>query len=267
MEPDEETFENVQFLTGSPLRWAVLDALCATPARPCELRDEVDATRTTIQRILAGFQDRQWITKRDRAYCATVTGYRVRDAYESLLGEVARAREFGPVATYLDPIASELPDELVTAGTLVRGTDQSPLAAYRHFEERFRSAEGNVKACSPIIASSFNEIGVELLENDVEIDFVIDEGVLEQASNAFPEALQRGFDDENIEISVDRDAIEYGLLVDDRGVCLGLYDDSNNLRAVLESDDDAVREWALETFEERRSRASPLATLLSKQPE
>ena len=87
----DDGHDGAQYLAGSPVRVAILRALRDDPRRPAELTDAVDATRTTVQRILGGFRERDWVVKRDAAYRVTPTGERVHDAYETLLAEVGRA--------------------------------------------------------------------------------------------------------------------------------------------------------------------------------
>ena len=128
MQDDDVAFGDVQFLTGSPQRRNVLKALCEEPARPHELCADIDATRTTIQRILAGFRERQWVVKYDGDYRPTVTGRRICQQYEALLGELRLAREFGPLAAHLGPVANDLPIEALERGQLTVSDEGSPLA-------------------------------------------------------------------------------------------------------------------------------------------
>lgn len=254
---------DLQFLTGSPARFAVLSALAESAARPCELRDQVDATRTTIQRILAGYSDRQWVRKVDRQYRLTLTGRRVYERYDALVAETERAREFGPLAQHLGPIGDDLPDVVFEAGRITVSSEQTPLAAVNQLTDWFSDAEGTVKTVSPIVAAMFNDTAAELLEAGTRIESIIDHNVLERSEREFDDALARGIDDESIEFYVSESSLEFGLVVDDRGCCLGAYDDDNNLRVTLVVEDSAAREWALDQFDQCREDATPLEAVLS----
>jgi len=159
MQQDQAEYGDVQFLTGSPHRRAVLAALCDEPARPHELCDDIDATRTTIQRILAGFRERQWVVKHHGDYRATVTGRRVCEQYETLHDEITRARRFGPLAAHLGPVADDLPVEALATGRLTVSEEGNPLAALSRFTEWLQEVEGEMCAISPVVAQPFNEIG------------------------------------------------------------------------------------------------------------
>ncbi|MDS0277587.1 MarR family transcriptional regulator [Halomicroarcula sp. S1AR25-4] len=264
MQPGTEDFEDVQFLTGSPQRYGVLSSLCESSARPCELCDEVDATRTTIQRILAGFRERQWVVKRDGEYRPTVTGRRVCEQYQSLLSEIERARDFGPLATHLDTIDDDLPTEALESGRLTVGSDGNPLAAVNRFTEWFRAVDGDVRAVSPIVAQPFNEVGAELLASGTSIEFVIDQTVLERSEQEYGEALERGLDHDRISIYIHEDPLMFGLVVDGASrCCLAAYDEHNNIRALLETGGAEVVDWATGVFERHRDRAKPLSAVYS----
>lgn len=262
--PSDAVYGDVQFLTGSPQRWAVMSALDEAPARPCELCEQVEATRTTIQRILSGFGDRQWVRKVDSEYRLTLTGRRVYDRYETLLAETERARELGPVAEHLGSIGDDIPDVVLDAGRITVSAEQSPLAAATHVTDWFADAEGDIRTISPIVASMFNETAAELLEEGKQITSIIDHNVLEHSADEFGEAIKEGIENGGIGIHVYESSLEFGLLVDDRGCCLGVYDDDNNLRATLTVEEPAARRWASEQFERHLADSVPLEQVISK---
>lgn len=264
MQQDQQAYEDIQFLTGSPQRRSVLSALCEEPGRPCELQERVDATRTTIHRILAGFLDRQWAVKRDGEYRATVTGRQMCTRYEALLSAAERARECGPFAANLGPLADELPASALECGRLTGSSDGDPLAPVSRLTEWFRAADGDVSAVSPIVAEPFNEVGAELLESGVEIEYVIDREVLERSRERYAEELAFGRDHDRINIYVHDDPLEIGLVVDDSRCCVVAYDDDGNARATLEATDDVTYQWARAAYERRRERAEPIAEVIEE---
>jgi predicted transcriptional regulator len=263
--PDDTAFEDCQFLTGSPQRFAVLAQLRERPARPTDLCDTVDATRTTIQRILAGFSERQWVVKRDGEYRLTVTGERVFDQYTALMSEVERARAVGPLAAHLGSIAADLPADLLDPDCLTTSSEQNPLAAIGRFTDWLSEVEGDVRAISPIVTSVFNDVAVELLETGTHIEFIIDHSVLERSESDFSDALQRSVEHENVDTYVHDAPLDIGLALDRSRVCLAAYDDRNNVRAIAESDAKAVYSWAETVFDRYKERSQPLEAVLSVQ--
>ncbi len=263
MQPDQVAYEDVKFLTGSPQRCSVLSTLCESPARPCELCEAVDASRTTIQRILAGFRERQWVRKHDGKYRATVTGRRVCEQYRALLSATEQAREFGPLATHLGPLADDLPPVALAEGELTISSEGNPLAAVMEFAEWFRNVEGDVRAISPIVAEPFNEVGAELLASGTKIEFVIDQTVLERSEAEYPTELEEGLQSDQIDIYIHEEPLSFGVVVDEERCCLAAYDEHNNVRAMLSSENDEMYDWASVVYERRRERAQPLAARYS----
>jgi len=261
MQQDQAVYGDVQFLTGSPHRRAVLSALCDEPARPHELCADVDVTRTTIQRILAGFRERQWVVKHDGNYRATVTGRRVCAQYETLHEELTRAQRFGPLAAHLGPVADDLPVGALESGRLTVSEDGSPLAVLSRFTEWLGAVEGEMYAISPVVAQPFNEIGAELLSGDTSIEFVIDSAVLEQSRDQYESDLELGRDHDQMSIYVHETPLSIGVAFDDERCCVVAYDDGNNLRAMLEAGAGELYDWTTEVFERHRERSVPLATL------
>jgi len=262
MQQDQPVYGDIQFLTGSSKRRDVLARLCAEPARPSELCEDIDVTRTTIQRILAGFRERQWAVKHEGDYRATVTGRRVYEQYESLRTEVERAQRFGPLAAHLGPIADDLPAAALADSTLTVSEEGRPLAPLSRFTEWFQAVEGDFYAISPVVAQPFNEIGMELLDGETTIDFIIDSTVLEQSKAQYESELQFGVQHDQIAIYVHESPLAVGVAFDDSRSCVVAYDDASNIKAMLETTNGEVREWAATVFDRHRERSVPLAEAL-----
>ena len=265
MQQDQGVYGDVQFLTGSPHRRAVLDALCDEPARPHELCADINVTRTTIQRILAGFRERQWVVKRDGDYRATVTGRRVCERYRALHEEVTRAQRFGSLTAHLGPAADDLPVAALESGRLTVSEDGNPLAVLSRFTDWLGAVEGDMRAISPVVAQPFNEIGAELLDRETSIEFVIDSTVLEQSRTNYESELEFGVDHDQITIHVHEAPLSIGVAVDDERCCVVAYDDGNNLKAMLEAGDGELYDWTVEVFERHRERSAPLSRLYSEE--
>jgi len=257
--------DDIQFLTGSRHRAEILDELCTEPLRPTELCDRVNATRTTIQRILAGFRDRKWVEKCDGDYRATVTGQRINERYQAFRTTVERAERFAPIATHLGAIGEDLPPAAFESGTITAASDQEPLAAVDRVVEWLRESRGqHLRTATPIVARAFNETAAALLEDGLSVDMVIDHGVLERSEESFEPALERGRTDDRISVSVNPDPLPAGLMCRSDRAGVVVYDGTNNVRAVLESSDPAVVDWVDEEFERIKADARPLETVLGE---
>jgi predicted transcriptional regulator len=240
----------VQYLAGSPVRIAVLRTLRREPRRPAELTDAVDATRTTVQRILGGFRERDWVVKQGADYHVTPTGERVYNAYEGLLDEVDLARRYGRFAAELERVDAGFPAEAIGAGELTVATDQNPLAAVDRLTELLHEGSGaEIRAVSPVVVQQFNRAAAAALDDGSAVELVIDRDVVETSVADFEPATDRALDDERATVYVSSDPIEYGLFQCDGVACVTAYDRQNNPRCVLESTDPVVAEWVADRFD------------------
>jgi predicted transcriptional regulator len=253
-----------QYLAGSPVRVAVLRTLRREPRRPAALTDAVDATRTTVQRILGGFRERDWVVKRDAAYHVTATGERVHDAYETLLDEVELADRYGGFAADLERVGAGFPPEALDDGELTVATDRNPLAAVDRITDLLREGgDAEIRAVSPVVIQQFNRAAATALDAGAEVELVIDRDVVDASVADFEAATDRALDDDDAAVYVSPEPIEYGLFEYGDIACVMAYDRRNNPRCVLESTDPAVVEWVDDRFESLVADARRLSGVLS----
>lgn len=264
---DDAPHRDARYLAGSPVRIAVLRELDAEPLRPAALTERVDATRTTVQRSLAGFRERDWVRKVDARYRLTATGDRMRAAYEDLLAEAERAREVGPLVANADAFEAGLPPAALEAGEVIVADGRDPFAPIDRFLDVFADAEGgHVRAVSPIVSRAFNETAAELLAADTTIDLVIDRAVVAASESDFEPALRRAIENGSVSVYVHPEPIETGLCAFEDTSCLAAYDDGNNMRALLSSDAPVVRDWVRNRIDEALERSRPLQAVLDGGP-
>jgi len=256
---------DARYLAGSPVRVAVLRTLRDEPCRPAALTDAVDATRTTVQRILAGFREREWVVKRDAEYHVTATGERIHDAYEALLAEIDCADRYGGFAADLERANVESPASALEHGEITAATDRDPLAALDRVVELIRLANGaTIRAISPIVTNQYNEAAASALDEGASVELVIDRAVLETSIEEFRQATDRARFDDNAAVYVASESIGYGVFKYDDLACVIAYDDANNPRYVFESTDPSVIEWAETRFESLVADAMPLSVAVEE---
>lgn len=262
---DESTHEDARYLAGSPQRVAMLGALCESSYRPTDLTEEVDAARTTVQRVLSGFLDRHWAVKREGRYRATITGRRVHEQYAGLLAELERARDVGALACHLGGLAEDLPAGTLDDAAVTLATDQEPLAAVDRLLTWFDETDADhVRGLSPVVARTYNEAASGLIERGVRVDLVIDEATLERSIAQFRAATERGVEADRANVFVVSDPLPFGLVVGAATACLGIYDDENNLRGLVVLEDDDRVEWARDRYERFRTASVPLGEALDE---
>ncbi|MDZ5812235.1 transcriptional regulator [Halorubrum sp. AD140] len=261
----DDGHDGAQYLAGSPVRVSILRTLRREPRRPADLTDAVDATRTTVQRILGGFRERDWVVKRDAAYRVTPTGKRVHEAYETLLDEVALADRYGRFAADLERVDAGLPPEALDAGELTVATDRNPLAAVDRLTELLREGrDAEIRAVSPIVIQQFNRAAAAALDAGAEVELVIDRDVAETSVSEFGPATDRALDDDDATVYVSPEPIEYGLFKRDDVACVTAYDRRNNPRCVFESTEPIVTEWVDDRFESLVADARRLSAVVEE---
>ena len=261
----DDGHDGAQYLAGSPVRVAILRALREEPRRPAELTDAVDATRTTVQRILAGFRERDWVVKRDADYRVTPTGERVHDAYETLLTEVERAERYGRFAETVERVGVDFPPAGIPDSDLTVASDQNPLAVVDRLTDLLRESHGaEIRAVSPVVLQQFNDAAAAALDGGANVELIIDRDVLDTSVAEFGPATDRALNDDDAAVYVSAEPIEYGLVRCDDVACVTAYDERNTPRCVLESTDQTVVEWVDETFVGLRESATRLSSVVER---
>ncbi|WP_418281262.1 helix-turn-helix transcriptional regulator [Halorubrum sp. DTA98] len=252
-----------QYLAGSPARVAILRALRTEPRRPAALTDAVDATRTTVQRILAGFRDRNWVIKRDGAYHVTSSGRRVHDAYEDLLTAVDCAERYGSFIAEVERLDDEFPVEGLESGALTVADDRDPLAAVDRVVDLLRASDSDeIRSVSPIVTQRYNEAAAETLDDGARIELIVDGDVVEASVADFGPETDRALADDDAAVYVAPEPIEYGLFRDDDVACVVAHDERNSPRCVFESSEPEILDWVDDRYAELRASAVPLSDVV-----
>lgn len=100
----QSSLADVEFLVRSESRVEVLEALAESPRTREELGNATEASRTTLSRMIADFEDRDWLRRPDRAYHLTSEG-------EFVANEMTRLLENMEAAERLDGTLEWLPTD------------------------------------------------------------------------------------------------------------------------------------------------------------
>ncbi len=256
--------EHINYLAGSPYRPEILAMLCEDDLRPAELTAEIDVTRTTVQRILAGFTERNWLMKRNGAYRATATGRRLYETYETLSQEVARAETYGPLAVNAEEAVDVLAPEIFTQTTATVATNRNPLAPIERYFGIVSDAEKSVRQFAPIVTTEAADIVDRTLADSIPFSMIIDTELFETMQLQFPETLERWNNNSHFAFAVSQSPIEYGLSIIDDIVLVGSIDQGQNLEILVEGTHPDLFDKSTSFYEQRWAESTPGATLLSE---
>lgn len=147
--PPDDILEDIAYLSRSGNRVAVLELLTMGPHTPREIREVVDASRSTIRRILAELVERGWAERSaDGDIVATEMGEHVVNAFTPLIGSMRAIRDLDDAVDWLP--ADELSIDLhyFSDATVRRGERNSPSAEASYLHNRLRDASSLVNLTS-----------------------------------------------------------------------------------------------------------------------
>jgi predicted transcriptional regulator len=250
--------EQVRFLARADSRVNALSALAdADSATQRELRDDLDASRTTVSRALQSLADQGWVVESDGTYRLTPTGCVVAEEFTDLLSTVKSVDELAAFLRWF-PSDVDAPDFHEASDVdVTTPTDADPYAPARSQTEILRDAD-RLRALLPATDRESTETLVEqVTERGLEVASVVSpavEATLE--SEDFAPLVRDLLETDRATIHVAPEPVPFYLgLAADGTVQVGVADDEGFPRALLQTTDDEVREWAERLYEEYRAAA------------
>lgn len=255
----ESALDDIAFLANSENRVAVFEALYDAPRSRDELRDEIDASRVTIARILRELEERDWIEQTSQEYAVTPSGRWLCAEFTDLIDEVKAEHRLREVLRWF-------PSDLLTFDVrclrnaeiiLLDGSDS--MALTRRIIEFHRSGDrvrGIARESAPIFIENQWELTVQ---GDTRVELVITPDIVDSIENHSPTAryFRDMLDDENARYFVHEDIpISVGIV--NGSVGINLADEQGLLKGGLKTDDETVYEWAVGLFETYREKATPV---------
>lgn len=255
-----EPLEEIEFLARSRNRIRVLEALSSGPHTRQELQDAVAASQPTLARILRDFEDRQWIEKDGGTYETTHLGAFVASGFRSLLSVMETEARLRGVAELLPTEAFGFGLERLADARITTPTQADPGRPLNRATELASEA-----ATHRIVSYVLNHEMLETIDEattDVEQSFqgVVTAETLDALQSDFGSwrRLRSLARSEAASLRLTTREIPFAAGVADETVYLFLRDDEGLLRALLESDDSAVRSWAVEKTEQYRATGEEL---------
>lgn len=253
-----------QFLASSPDRRALLTHLRDTAGAPAELADALNLSRRSVQRHLSDFVDRGLATKTDGAYRLTPTGTLVVDEHVRYRETLDRIETFGEFYQHL-PDAAHSPDpRWLGDATLTTATPADPQAPVQAYLDSVREFEGDrIRMISPVLSRLYHKAHAELAFDQVHTELVLSGANIDRARDANPIEFKVVVSVDILDLYRYPDSIAFGLTFDDTRLLMGAYDDAGQLRACVESTNEAFVDWSADLFERYRSRSDMVDPPLS----
>lgn len=252
--------DDVAFLTRSPNRGAVLRALAADARDRAELREVVGASRVTVGRITTDLEQRGWVERDGTAYRATKAGRVVAAAYERFLSTVDSTRRLDPVLEFLPVEAFDFDLAALADAEVVAPTPTAPgahLARLRELFDRTDEVWMVVHAVAPrVVASQYEATRDHGYVTRGVLTPEVSEAI--RANDEVCERIRAMLETGTLELA-EHESVPFQVAVFDDLATISADDETGVPRGIVVSDDPAVREWVLETFERLRAEATALS--------
>ena len=256
----ESALAEIEFLARSSNRVDVLRSLAAERRTRTDLAAATGASQATLGRILEDFEDRTWIRREGSEYVATATGRLVAEGFTNLLSIVETERELRSIVRYLPTHAMDFDLGHLDDATITVPSETRPSAPVQRLLGLLRNAD-EVR----IVSHAFNEQSLRVItERTVDEDQTF-RGVFSRTAidaladdPALRDRLESILDAESATVRIAGDGTPLAMTIADEVVHLLLRDENGILRASLDTDEQAVRSWAHDTFDHYWRAADPL---------
>lgn len=256
MESDIETASD---LVRSRTRIEILKRLRADDATRYDLRDGLDCARTTVDRNLDRLEEDGWIRQSNGEYAITTAGEIVLESAIGCLETVAAAERLQPILRWVPREEFDVDIRHLADAELTVASEEKPLAMVDRHAQAIKEAP-NVRMVLPVVSPQ--PLHAQSRNNSIE-DLSIEVVVTPPIAETFTTDPQfrdriaelRGAD--AMEIFVTDESIPYYLGLLDGTVQIGV-DEDGEPRGLLESEDEAVWEWAERKFASFHESAEPL---------
>lgn len=243
----------LEFLSGSHHRIEILRTLRASgPATRREIRESVDASRSTVRRTLEGFLERDWIASTKAGYRITAAGGFVADEFERFGGTVRVTDEYAPLLQNLPDGVLDVDATWLDGAALTAATEANPYAPARKQTETVRNAERFRGLLPSIELEGARLVHERIVEGDLTASIVLPQAVAETVrSEPFADLFREKIATGRLDVyAYDGEVPLYLGLPDDDAVEIGSENDEGIPRALLQSTDADLRAWGEDTFEE-----------------
>ena len=255
-----EAFEEIAHLASSENRIRVLQRLAEAPAARRELQDDLAVSQSTASRTLADFEARGWVVRFGRTYEITPLGRIVARAFARVVETMEAAADLRDLLGGL-PIDGEGLDLTDFAdATVTIPTPANPFGVARPVVERFAEGE-HVRGLTRVVAPEALEAGRRsVVDRGQRLEIVLDRDLVDtiRSDPSMRSALRDIVAADRASAYVHDDVPVAIGIVDGYGQ-IAISDENGTPLALVESENDRVREWIASTFESYRRDARRLA--------
>jgi predicted transcriptional regulator len=258
----EEAIEDIEFLASSRTRVRILDLLSQhKELDKQELRDQIDASRTTVQRNLDTLVDQGWIQNTNRTYEIDTCGDLVAEKFLELTETIEIERRLQPFLKWVDRPEFDLDLHLLADAELLVAEPGDPWSMINRQVQLIRETDNGGIGFLPFTGLHACEVTHnQILNHDASYELVVMPKIADTHfsdpayGNLFTEMIDSG----RLNYFVYEGDLPYSLVIID-GTIQIIVADGDEPRAMLETDSEEVREWAEEKYESYKQRSEPVS--------
>jgi predicted transcriptional regulator len=255
----EQSVEEIEFLVRSAHRVGVLAALSEAPCDRAELCEATEASSPTMGRVLADFEERGWVVRDGRPYELTRLGEFVAEELVEFCESMATERKLRDVWRWLPSEMSRFDVELFEDAVVSYPGPGYPSQPLERIAELVGGTESLRGFGATVVKSNNLEAAFTRILNGMESEYVYDPAVFEAVYSWNPELVTEATALENCTHLVHDslpDGDRCGLVILDERVAICCHDGPvGALRAVVDTDSPAAREWAESVYQQVRNDA------------
>lgn len=236
--------ESIAFLSRSTTRVAVLSSLADGSKRLRDVADDVGGPRTTVRDNLQRLEKYDLIEEDlSRRYDLTTTGRLVFEAYQTCEREVTVIERLQPFLAHVSNAALPESIALFQDATIITQSRNDPYRVISTLIDILSDAQ-HIRAFMPTIPSPardtlFDSSGATAQSLQLLIE--------ETNDDLFPDRKDPDTDSHTTVRRTDK-SLPFGLVIDDEQVTVYCLDSEMVARALVYTDDAALRRWATYTF-------------------
>lgn len=239
-------------------RHSYLRALIEQPRAKCDLEDELDGSRSTLDRALRDLADADLATYEDGVWKPTLLGrcsYKTREGYLHHIESLSKA---GPLVNDLSS-GSPVNCAFVIEADVYETDPSMPDAIMQTLLD---SVEGGqeVSVVTPAVITGFAEDFYERVNRggNYSLELLIPPDVFERTRTAFPSLTDKLLNDENVSLYTISIQFRFGLwIVDSAEAGIIIFTDQG-VRGILVNDTTEALDWATDQYERMKQDADPV---------
>lgn len=249
--------EDIEFLARSKTRVRLVKLLHKneTLGRD-ELRSRIDASRTTIQRNLKALEERGWVENGARTYSLASCGEMIADDFLELVDTVSIAEQLQPILEWVDRTELDFDFGLLVNADIVTAKPGDPWAMVNRHVERLKDAN-DIRALLPLTGLHAMKVGHDrVVKHGATTEHIASSDVVDtfQNDSAYREYYDNLIETNRYDLYHYSQEVPYYLGVLDDIVQIGV-DEGGDPRGLIETKNEEVREWAVNTLDKYRKQA------------